>query len=115
MEALMSCARRGITSIGATVYCTTFPCHNCAKHIVAAGIARVVFVEPYSKSKALDFHDDSIVYTDSEAGSAPVTNSNEKLEILGRRRSGVSKTPNFGYNFSREATCGLKLQRAKRL
>ena len=46
---------------GATLYCTTFPCHNCAKHIVAAGIERVVYVEPYPKSKALEVHDDSIV------------------------------------------------------
>ncbi len=44
------------------------PCHNCAKHIVAAGVSRVVFVEPYPKSKALEFHDDSIVYADSDAG-----------------------------------------------
>ena len=30
------------------------------KHIIAAGVQRVVFVEPYPKSKALQFHDDSI-------------------------------------------------------
>jgi hypothetical protein len=61
MEALLSCARNNQSTIGATLYCTTFPCHNCAKHIVAAGIERVVYVEPYPKSKALEFHDDSIV------------------------------------------------------
>lgn len=27
---------------GWTLYCTHFPCENCAKHIVAAGISRVV-------------------------------------------------------------------------
>ena len=43
-----------------TLYCTTFPCHNCAKHIVAAGIKRVVYVEPYPKSKAKELHSDSI-------------------------------------------------------
>lgn len=46
------------------MYCTTFPCHNCAKHIVAAGLKRVVYVEPYPKSKALELHDDSIHWTD---------------------------------------------------
>lgn len=61
MEAILSCTRQGKSTKGATIYCTTFPCHNCAKHIIAAGIKRVVFVEPYLKSKALDFHDDSIV------------------------------------------------------
>lgn len=60
MEAILSCAREGISCIEATLYCTTFPCHNCAKHIIAAGIKRVVYVEPYPKSKALDFHSESI-------------------------------------------------------
>ena len=60
MEAILSCARQGISTRGATLYSTTFPCHNCAKHILASGIERVVFVEPYLKSKALEFHDESI-------------------------------------------------------
>jgi deoxycytidylate deaminase len=60
MEALLSCARAQISTTGGTVYTTTFPCHNCAKHIVAAGIERVVFIEPYQKSKAAEFHTDSI-------------------------------------------------------
>jgi cytidine deaminase len=60
MEALLACGRLGISTVDATLYSTTFPCHNCAKHIVAGGIKRVVYVEPYPKSKAIDFHDDSI-------------------------------------------------------
>ena len=60
MEALLSCARNNISTRGAQLFCTTFPCHNCAKHIIAAGITRVVFIEPYQKSKAVEFHTDSI-------------------------------------------------------
>jgi deoxycytidylate deaminase len=60
MAALMSCARTGAPTLNATVYCTTFPCHNCAKHIICAGISRVVFIEPYPKSKALDLHGDAM-------------------------------------------------------
>lgn len=60
MAALMSCARLGIASAGRFLYCTTFPCHNCAKHIVAAGIKRVYFIEPYAKSRAMDLHMDSV-------------------------------------------------------
>ena len=60
MEALLFCARNAIDARRATLYATTFPCHNCAKHIIAAGIARVVYVEPYPKSKAMEFHDDAI-------------------------------------------------------
>lgn len=60
MDALLSCSRAGIPTVGTTLYCTTFPCHNCAKHIIASGIERVVYVEPYPKSRALDFHSESI-------------------------------------------------------
>jgi len=60
MEALLSCARSHTSAQNGVLYCTTFPCHNCAKHIVASGIKRVVYVEPYPKSKAFDFHPDSI-------------------------------------------------------
>jgi deoxycytidylate deaminase len=56
MEALLSCARTGISTQGGTLYTTTFPCHNCAKHVIASGIRRVVYVEPYPKSQAIDFY-----------------------------------------------------------
>ena len=61
MEALMSCVRTGVSARNGTLYTTTFPCHNCAKHIISAGIKRVVFIEPYVKSKAPILHNDSIV------------------------------------------------------
>ena len=42
MAALLSCSRNGISSVRKTLYCTTFPCHSCAKHIIDAGIKRVL-------------------------------------------------------------------------
>lgn len=60
MAALMDAARRGVSVKGATLYCTTFPCHLCARHIIAAGIDRVVYIEPYPKSRAKQLHKDSI-------------------------------------------------------
>lgn len=66
MAALLSCARSGVTPVGGTLYCTTFPCHNCAKHIVASGITSVVYVEPYPKSKAKQLHADSIALPDED-------------------------------------------------
>jgi deoxycytidylate deaminase len=60
MEAVMSAARNGIPIRGGTLYTTTYPCHNCAKHIVAAGISKVKYVEPYPKSYATKLHNDSI-------------------------------------------------------
>jgi deoxycytidylate deaminase len=60
MDALLDAARRGISVLGCTLHVTTFPCHNCARHIIGVGIRRVVFVEPYSKSRALDLHSEDI-------------------------------------------------------
>jgi deoxycytidylate deaminase len=57
MCALMDAARKGLKVEGATLYCTTFPCHLCAKHIIAAGIGKVIFIEPYPKSFAQELHE----------------------------------------------------------
>lgn len=68
MNAVCDAARRGVALKGATLFCTTFPCHNCTKHIIAAGITRVIFMEPYPKSKAKELHENEIEI-ESESGS----------------------------------------------
>jgi cytidine deaminase len=60
MAALTDAAMRGAAVRGDWLYTTTFPCHNCARHLIAAGISRVIYVEPYSKSMAADLHEDAI-------------------------------------------------------
>lgn len=60
MNAISDAARGEVSLQGATLFCTTFPCHNCAKHIVAAGIANVVFLQPYPKSNVLELYPDSV-------------------------------------------------------
>ncbi|WP_268747768.1 anti-phage dCTP deaminase [Cohnella kolymensis] len=72
MDALLMCSRNNVSTRGATIYCTTYPCHNCAKHIIAAGITKVIYVEPYPKSKALEFHSDAISTDVSEEGKKVV-------------------------------------------
>lgn len=58
--ALMDAAKRGVSVRGCTLYVTTFPCHECARLIVAAGIKRVVYIEPYPKSLVAAMYSDSI-------------------------------------------------------
>jgi deoxycytidylate deaminase len=60
MGALLEAASRGVAVKGCTIYVTTFPCHECARHIVAAGISRVIYIQPYAKSLALELHGDAI-------------------------------------------------------
>lgn len=61
MSAICDAARTGRSIRGSTLYCTTFPCHMCAKHIIASGVKRVVYIEPYPKSYAEQLHHDAII------------------------------------------------------
>jgi len=60
MDAITSAARKGVSLRNGTMFVTTYPCHNCAKHIIASGIKKVYYIEPYEKSLAIALHDDSI-------------------------------------------------------
>ncbi len=70
MAAISDAARRGTSLHGTRLYSTTFPCHLCARHVVAAGIKRVTYIEPYPKSVAERLYEDSIAVdpTDSVNG-----------------------------------------------
>jgi deoxycytidylate deaminase len=83
MAAICDAAMRGVPVRDGTLYCTTFPCHMCARHIIAAGITRVVYIEPYPKSRAKKLYkraiqvdhdreaDDDAVKFDAFVGIAP--------------------------------------------
>jgi deoxycytidylate deaminase len=71
MEALLACARTGRSPRGATLYSTTFPCHNCCRHIIAAGIRKVIYIEPYPKSRAPNLHGDAISIDDDDTTRVP--------------------------------------------
>ncbi|MGB2759043.1 MAG: hypothetical protein WBC58_03720, partial [Maribacter stanieri] len=57
---------------GGILFCTTYPCHNCARHIIASGIEKVYYIEPYIKSKAPELHIDSITELESESGKVQI-------------------------------------------
>jgi len=68
MCAICDAARIGRSLRGSTLFCTTFPCHNCTKHILAAGIKKVIYMEPYPKSKAKQLHQNEIEIEKVTAG-----------------------------------------------
>ncbi len=86
MDALLSAARKGVSLVGTRMFVTTFPCHYCARHIVAAGVDEVQYIEPYPKSQALNLHKDSIVIEHS--GWNPPSSGGDK--VLFRPFSGVA-------------------------
>ena len=80
MEAILSVAREGKHSlVGATLFTNTYPCHNCARHIVASGIKSVVYIEPYVKSLAVALHHDAVT-----------ENPEEKNKVIFRQYDGVA-------------------------
>lgn len=82
-EAIIAVARKGVQGIvGATLFSTTFPCHSCARHITAAGIRRVVFIQPYQRSLALDLHGDSIVLEPDGGNSEGDSSSRSKVAFV---------------------------------
>jgi deoxycytidylate deaminase len=88
MDAILSAGRNGVSLKGATLYTTTFPCHNCTKHIIAAGVDRVVYVEPYPKSLAAQLHKDAICLEqrDKKEGESPKCLLYEPFVGIGPRR-----------------------------
>jgi deoxycytidylate deaminase len=72
MAAIVQAARRGIAVAGYTLFTTTFPCHVCARHIIASGIKRVVYNEPYPKSLARRLHSDSLILGEAGEGEQRV-------------------------------------------
>jgi len=54
-NAIAYAARVGIPLEGGTLYVTMSPCIDCAKLIIATGIKKVIYYEPYRKGYALDY------------------------------------------------------------
>jgi dCMP deaminase len=46
-NAIIQAALHGVSTRGATCYLTHFPCCNCAKMLINAGVVRVVFAKFY--------------------------------------------------------------------
>ena len=68
MNAITDAARLGRSLHDTNMYVTTYPCHNCAKHIVASGVKRVVYVEPYPKSRAAKLYRHAITESSENSG-----------------------------------------------
>ena len=56
----------GDKMVDGNLYCTTYPCHNCARHIVLAGIKNIYYIEPYKKSLGILLHNDTLTEDESE-------------------------------------------------
>ncbi len=57
----------GDKMVGGNLYCTTYPCHNCARHIILAGIKNIYYIEPYKKSLGMTLHNDALTENENES------------------------------------------------
>jgi deoxycytidylate deaminase len=107
MFAILTASQVGGSRVkGADLYCTTYPCHYCARHLVAAGISAVYYIEPYRKSLATKLHNDSISETEGDKNRVTVVPydgvaPSKYLELFGmsaeqRKTNGVLKKRNLG-------------------
>lgn len=67
----------GNQMIGGKLFCTTYPCHNCARHIVVAGIQEIYYIEPYIKSLSIPLHYDTLTEDESDK-----EDGNKKVKLL---------------------------------
>lgn len=49
-NAIIQCAKFGVSTDGAEIYVTHFPCLNCTKQIIQAGIKRINYLHDYNNS-----------------------------------------------------------------
>lgn len=108
MEALQSAGRVGISTSGQDLYTTTFPCHECAKLIIGAGLSRVIYIEPYPKSLAIRLHEDSMTLDLRENRKCNQCNGEHK--ILFRPFIGVGPR-RYLESFSATTPEGKKIER----
>jgi deoxycytidylate deaminase len=96
MDALLSAARKGVSLVGTRLFVTTFPCHYCARHIIAAGVDEVQYIEPYPKSQALNLHKDAIAVENSgwvppsQVETKQASQKRQEARVLFRPFSGVA-------------------------
>ena len=58
-NAICSAARNGATLAGCTLFSTLFPCNECAKLIIQAGIKRIVYSEEYRKTDSFKLFEEA--------------------------------------------------------
>lgn len=108
--AIVNAARQGVVTQDALLLTTTFPCHECAKFIVGAGVRRVIYIEPYPKSMVRHLYRDLIdtrpplpadadfgMSSASEIGKVPFSafvgfapHRYDDIFVAGQRREGIA-------------------------
>jgi deoxycytidylate deaminase len=110
MDAITTAARNGGHSLKrGTLYCTTFPCHLCATNIIASGITKVYYIEPYLKSLAIDIHSDQVNFEPKELDPNHKDNINKVL-FLPFEGVAPKQYLNFFKAYDRKKSSGIRIE-----
>lgn len=85
VNALLQCAKFGVTTEGAEIYVTHFPCIHCAKAIIQSGIRAVYYAEAYKNHPYAEelFEQAGVVVECVELDEMIIdTKNKEKLEFV---------------------------------
>ena len=54
-NALMDCAKRGVSCEGCTAYITHYPCIICARILLASGIVNIKYIDDYKNDDLVEY------------------------------------------------------------
>ena len=69
-NAILKCAREGVSCLGATMYVTLSPCVSCAAMLINAGITRLVYQDIYRDTQGLDLLQKAGIVTENFKGES---------------------------------------------
>ena len=59
-NAIVDCAKRGVSCDGCTAYVTHYPCLNCAKILLSAGITEILYINDYHNNELVQIFCDEM-------------------------------------------------------
>jgi dCMP deaminase len=64
MNSICYASKKGISLEGTIMYCTHTPCNNCLKHIIQAGIKKVIYKNEYINNSQLEDRKELLKFID---------------------------------------------------
>ncbi|MCR6110362.1 ComE operon protein 2 [Bacillus sp. A301a_S52] len=83
INALLQCAKFGVPTEGAEIYVTHFPCLNCSKALIQAGIKKVYYAQDYKNHEfAIEMFDQAGVTVEQVELEEMILDTKNKEKLL---------------------------------
>ena len=54
-NAIVDCAKRGVSCLGSIAYITHFPCIICLRLLIASGVSKIKYIEDYKNDELVSY------------------------------------------------------------